>query len=192
MGRVLNSGPAPDPNAIRRNRPSDAASWTTLPATGLQGDIPDWPDVIEDPPTMQELALWQQLWRQQPQAHIWKSHGLELAVATYVRTALYAASIGAKATYLTAVRQQSEGLLLTPAALRSSRYRVLTEAEAAPQDPDSAPAPVLSIVPATEPKGSSVLGRLGGASASGPQAGDEAVDDEYDDEDGDEVEESDD
>lgn len=190
MGRVLNSGPAPDPNAIRRNRPSDAASWTTLPATGLQGDIPEWPDVIEDPPSIHELAMWQQLWRQQPQAHIWKSHGLELAVATYVRTALYAASIGAKATYLTAVRQQSEGLLLTPAALRSSRYRVQTEAEVVPEDPDAAPAQVLSIVPA-EPKGSSVLGRLGGASASGPQPGDEPVDDEYEDEDGDETEEED-
>lgn len=37
------SGPAPDPYALRRDRPSDKDSWTTLPAEGRQGPPPKWP-----------------------------------------------------------------------------------------------------------------------------------------------------
>lgn len=178
MGARLNSGPAPDPNALRRNRPGDAASWRTLPPTGLQGDIPDWPAEIEKA-SVQELALWTRLWRESPQAHIWKSHRLDIQVATYVRTALYAATIGARAPYLTAVRQQSEGLLLTPASLRSSRYKIAGDApEEVPQaDPDGAP--VTPPTPLRRP-GSSVLGRLGLAVAPQPSTDLDDEDDDFD------------
>lgn len=37
------SGPPPDPNALRRDRPSDQATWTTLPAEGRTGEPPEWP-----------------------------------------------------------------------------------------------------------------------------------------------------
>ena len=178
MGRVLNSGPAPDPNALRRNRKDDTASWRTLPPTGLQGDIPSWPAEIERA-SVKELALWTRLWREQPQAHIWRSHHLDIQVATYVRTALFAAQSGVAATYLTAVRQQAEGLLLTPAALRSSRYKVTgDEPDAAPANPDR-PATTGTVSPIKKP-GSSVLGRLGLAVAPQPSTDLDDEDDDFD------------
>ena len=42
-GARVNSGPPPDPNALRRDRPSDKDGWTALPAAGRQGDPPVWP-----------------------------------------------------------------------------------------------------------------------------------------------------
>lgn len=42
-GARVNSGPPPDPNALRRERPEDKAGWTLLPASGRSGDVPLWP-----------------------------------------------------------------------------------------------------------------------------------------------------
>lgn len=42
-GARINSGPPPDPNALRRDRPSDQAGWVTLPAAGRKGRPPEWP-----------------------------------------------------------------------------------------------------------------------------------------------------
>ena len=42
-GARVVSGPPPDPNALRRDRPGDKASWTTLPAEGRAGKPPAWP-----------------------------------------------------------------------------------------------------------------------------------------------------
>ena len=42
-GARVNSGPHPDPNALRRDRPSDRDGWTLLPAAGYSGSIPVWP-----------------------------------------------------------------------------------------------------------------------------------------------------
>lgn len=42
-GARVNSGPPPDPNALRRDRREDKAGWTLLPAAGRQGDVPEWP-----------------------------------------------------------------------------------------------------------------------------------------------------
>lgn len=42
-GARVHSGPPPDPTALRRDRPEDKESWTTLPAEGRQGDPPAWP-----------------------------------------------------------------------------------------------------------------------------------------------------
>lgn len=39
----MNSGPAPDPVALRRDRPQDQAGWRTLPAGGRTGATPKWP-----------------------------------------------------------------------------------------------------------------------------------------------------
>lgn len=46
-GARVNSGPPPDPHALRRDRPSDKDGWTTLPAQGYDGKIPAWP-LIDD------------------------------------------------------------------------------------------------------------------------------------------------
>lgn len=42
-GARINSGPTPDPQALRRDRPSDRDGWTLLPAGGYQGTVPPWP-----------------------------------------------------------------------------------------------------------------------------------------------------
>ena len=42
-GARVTSGPPPDPNALRRDRPSDRDGWTLLPAGGFSGTIPVWP-----------------------------------------------------------------------------------------------------------------------------------------------------
>jgi len=42
-GARINSGPPPDPNALRRDRPSDRDGWTLLPAGGYAGTVPAWP-----------------------------------------------------------------------------------------------------------------------------------------------------
>ncbi len=42
-GARINSGPPPDENALRRDRPSDRAGWTMLPADGYAGPVPEWP-----------------------------------------------------------------------------------------------------------------------------------------------------
>lgn len=44
-GARPNSGPPPDPNALRRDRNVglDRDGWLTLPASGYDGETPDWP-----------------------------------------------------------------------------------------------------------------------------------------------------
>lgn len=47
-GARVNSGPPPDPNALRRDRAEDKAGWTVLPAAGRSGRTPKWP-LLPDP-----------------------------------------------------------------------------------------------------------------------------------------------
>ncbi|TMZ64283.1 hypothetical protein EMG21_29325 [Klebsiella pneumoniae] len=75
------SGPPPDPNALRRDRPADAAGWTTLPADGRTGDPPEWPLLWQ---TQREHDLWKREWRR-PQAVMWEAYGQQVEVAMYVR-----------------------------------------------------------------------------------------------------------
>lgn len=42
-GARVNSGPPPDPNALRRDRKKDQDGWTSLPSEGYTGSIPAWP-----------------------------------------------------------------------------------------------------------------------------------------------------
>lgn len=42
-GARINSGPPPDPNALRRDRADDKAGWTSLPSEGRAGVVPAWP-----------------------------------------------------------------------------------------------------------------------------------------------------
>ena len=62
------SGPPPDPNALRRDRPSDAAGWVILPADGRPGDPPEWPLLWQ---TQREYDLWKREWSR-PQAVMWE------------------------------------------------------------------------------------------------------------------------
>lgn len=57
-GARVNSGPPPDPNALRRDRASDRNGWTVLPEEGYGGAIPEWPlipDIVTS--TKRDMAL---------------------------------------------------------------------------------------------------------------------------------------
>lgn len=134
-GGHARSGPAPDPNALRRNRATDA-EWRTLPADpGLP--VPDWPlpDLLP-----RESELWSALWRK-PQAAVWHDHGQHLEVALYCRRFAEAEAPGAPTNLSTLVRQMGDSLGLTTPGLRTNRWRIA----AAPSEAPARLAPVIDL-----------------------------------------------
>lgn len=119
-GARARSGPAPDPNALRRDRPSDAAEWIVLPAEGRAGDPPEWP--MADP-FDRELELWAQLWTK-PQAVAWDHLGLHFEVALYVRRLCEAEQHMSSVNLSTLVRQLGDSLGITTPGMRANRWRI--------------------------------------------------------------------
>lgn len=117
-GARTRSGPAPDPNALRRER--DAGEWTILPAEGREGATPDWP--FEEQ-SFREIVLWERLWRM-PQALMWERYGQELEVALYVRRLAEAERPDSAVVLSTLVRQMADSLGLTTPGMRGNRWRV--------------------------------------------------------------------
>lgn len=120
-GARARSGPAPDPNALRRDRKDDAA-WVKLPAT-FEKDPPAWPigsaaDV--------ELNLWVRLWRK-PQAFMWSQLQLEFEVAAYVRAFLESVEPEASAGLKTAVLRMSAELGLSTVGMGQLRWKIATD-----------------------------------------------------------------
>lgn len=78
-----------DPNSMRSHIKGLAGKedFVTLPSEGRAGPAPEWP-LAEC--TADELVFWSKLWAT-PQALVWEIHGLEFAVALYVRTYFEAA-----------------------------------------------------------------------------------------------------
>ena len=135
-GARTNSGPPPDPNALRRDRKNDG-EWTTLPAR-RDGNVPEWPLVEQ---TVREDDVWDAYWRK-PQAILWDRNGQHFEVALHVRQLCAAEAHDAGVNARTLVRQQLDSLLLTLPAMRSARVRIaedeVTERrEAAPRTPSS-------------------------------------------------------
>lgn len=118
-GARARSGPAPDPQALRRER--DAGEWTELPAAGRAGDPPEWP--LSDP-TPRELELWAVEWRR-PQAIMWERNGQALEVAMFCRAVADAESPRASVSARTLVRQQMDSLGLSVPGLRSNRWKIV-------------------------------------------------------------------
>lgn len=125
-GARTRSGPAPDPNALRRER--DEGDWVVLPAEGREGDPPPWPLVGQSD---REVELWGRLWRM-PQALMWERYGQHLEVALHVRNVALVEMPGSPVNLGTLVRQQSDSLGLTTPGLRANRWKV-TPAGAQPQ-----------------------------------------------------------
>lgn len=123
MPARMNSGPAPDPQALRREREAD---WLTLPAGGRLGDTPDWPLKGY---SEREAVLWGHYW-QKPQAAAWERFGLHYEVAVHVRTLAEAEMPMSPANLRTLVRQQMDSLGLTMPGLRANRWK-LSEDETA-------------------------------------------------------------
>ena len=112
------SGPAPDPNALRRDRAGDAA-WTVLPAEGYKGEVPDFP--LPDALGV-EVAMWSGLWRK-PQAFMWSKLGLELEVAAYVRGFIKASALEASPNLMVPVLRQSAEVGLSLPGMHSLRWK---------------------------------------------------------------------
>jgi hypothetical protein len=125
-GARARSGPAPDPNALRRER--DAGEWTILPAEGRLGEPPEWP--LTDPSDREE-HLWATLWLK-PQALMWERYGQQLEVALYVRRLAEAEKRDAFVNLGTLVRQMADSLGLSTPGMRANRWRIAAEEPAAP------------------------------------------------------------
>ena len=119
-GSRLRSGPAPDPNALRRDRKDDAAGWTVLPAFSSVSAVPVWPLAGLAP---REEDLWAKHWAM-PQSVLWLKNGLELQVAMYVRTFVEAEVPGAPTSTRTLLKQLANDLLLTLPAMLAARVRI--------------------------------------------------------------------
>lgn len=118
-GARTRSGPAPDPNALRRDRKDDAG-WVTLPAGGYDGPVPlcTLPDV-----NAREAELWEVLWRK-PQAAMWAKIGLEYEVAAYVRAYVAAVEPEASAGLKTTVLRMAAELGLSLPGMHSLRWKL--------------------------------------------------------------------
>lgn len=117
-GGHANSGPAPDPNALRRNR-GDDAGWTVLPVEGFAGKVPDFP--LSDALSV-ELELWAELW-QKPQAVMWAKLDMRYQIAAYVRAFLESIEAGASAGLKTAVLRMEAELGLSLPGMHSLRWK---------------------------------------------------------------------
>lgn len=117
-GARARSGPAPDPNALRRER--EVGQWTTLPAVGRAGDAPEWPLGEQ---SAREAELWGQLWRK-PQALLWERNGQHHEVALYCRRFAEAELPESSTSLGTLVRQMMDSLLLTIPAMRAARVQI--------------------------------------------------------------------
>ncbi|HET7128920.1 MAG TPA: hypothetical protein VFJ93_07590 [Gaiellaceae bacterium] len=113
-------GPAPDPNALRRERKDDKSTWTTLPAEGRTGDVPPWP--LGDH-TKSELAQWEREWKR-PQAVMWERDHQEEEVALYVRTLRRVTSAEADAPMLSAFMRMQNNLGLSQPGMMRLRWRI--------------------------------------------------------------------
>lgn len=136
-GARSRSGPAPDPEALRRER--DAGEWTILPAEGRQGATPDWPLLGQSD---RETELWDRLWKM-PQALMWERYDQELEVALYVRRLAEAELPDSAVNLSTLVRQMADSLGLTSPGMRANRWRIDRPAE----EDGSPSGPTLTIAP---------------------------------------------
>ena len=142
------SGPAPDPNALARER--DAAQWTILPAGGRVGDPPDWPLTKA---SARELQWWARLWAY-PQAQEWEKLGQAVEVAVYVRRLTQAEKPGAPVNLGTLLRQLADALGLTiPGMLRLRWHLSAPQAASLAQAVGHGPASAAPHPPAPSSRG---------------------------------------
>lgn len=162
-GARARSGPAPDPNALRRDRKDDKA-WIDLPADGYQGDVPDFPlpkavhfaTVFEGAAKTRvrdveateiawdaEQELWDELWRK-PQAAMWRALGLKYEVAAYVRAFLESVEAEASAGLKTAVLRMSAELGLSTVGMGQLRWSISVKPDVYEVQESSAPSRVSS------------------------------------------------
>lgn len=121
-GARAHSGPPPDPNAFRRDRKSDAASWVTLPRT-CELPAPEWPLI---PQSEREAQLWERIWTY-PQASKWHEMALADEVALYCRYLVEAEEPGATGAVRTLVKQHREELGLSTSGMARLRWKIVPD-----------------------------------------------------------------
>jgi hypothetical protein len=131
-------GPAPDPNALRRDRKDDA-SWLTLPSLPRTDPAPEWPLLTQ---SARESDLWVEYWRK-PQARLWLQNGQQHEVAIFVRRVAEAEQPEASVTLNALVQRLMDALLLTIPAMHKARVKIAADEVAARREA-KAPVPKLS------------------------------------------------
>jgi hypothetical protein len=109
------------------------AALTQLPASGRDGETPDWP---LSRATKAETAVWAQVWVT-PQSVAWEQLGWTRSVARYVRLLCQAEKPNASAAVAAEVRQMEDRLGLTPMAMLRLRWEIR---------PDEAPLAAAEVV----------------------------------------------
>lgn len=127
-GGHASSGPAPDPNALRRDRKADQSEWIDLPAAGRDGPPLVWP--LENA-TPRELELWAREWRR-PQAVEWERRGQDVEVALLVRSIVTSEAPKATAADRNVTQRLMTDLGLTVPGLRAARWRIVDASVTAP------------------------------------------------------------
>lgn len=122
-GARSRSGPAPDPNALRRARKDDRGSWTELPAEGRTEPAPEWPAPTQ---TAREAELWAEMWAT-PQALVWERDGLRHYVAMFVRLLAEAEVEKASAENRKTVRMMYGDLYLTSDSMARARIKIVAD-----------------------------------------------------------------
>lgn len=118
-GARTRSGPAPDPNALRRDR-DKPGDWLLLPVEGRPGVPPAWPfEFVTD----RELVVWARLWRK-PQAVAWERFDLVDQVALYCRRWCEAEVPESAVALSTLIRQQENELGIPVAAMHTLRWKI--------------------------------------------------------------------
>ena len=116
-----NAGRVADPNALRRDRSGDSATWTVL--APFDGDAPAWPLAESELLGHREVVIWERLWKR-PQASEWLRLGLEDEVALYCRYLAEAELPDASSAVRTLVKQHQELLGLSTAGLNRLRWQM--------------------------------------------------------------------
>ncbi len=122
-GARSRSGPPPDPNALRRDRPADAATWVTLPSKRT-GPTPKWPLTV--PPNDAESAHWRRLWRT-PESTVWEADDAYVDVALYVRTLVRCENPQAPVGLIKDIRVMADNLGLSFGSRLRLRWRIADE-----------------------------------------------------------------
>lgn len=119
-GARARSGPAQDPNALRRRSSSGGDDWLQLPRAGRSGRVPAWP---LSRASARERQIWQRVWKF-PQAVAWEQQLLHDQVALYCRRLAVAERPTATAAEATLARQLQDSLGLSAPGMRSMRWRI--------------------------------------------------------------------
>lgn len=113
------SGPQKDPNSL--TSAVNGVSFTTLPAAGFDGEIPEFPL-----PGMlgRESEVWAALWRT-PQAAAWILEPWRWrTVAMYARWSVRMEDVEANAALVAQVIRLGDQIGLTPAGLRENAWKI--------------------------------------------------------------------